>query len=44
MVTLEEAYAPILGRLRYRIRKGIGDRERQEAMVRRILEIIEREG
>ena len=38
MVTYEDALRSILGRLRYRIRKGIGDRESQEDMVARILE------
>lgn len=42
MVTsYEDAMRSILGRLRYRLSKGIGDREVQEDMVARILARLE---
>lgn len=42
--TYDEALRGMLGRLRYRIRKGIGDREGQEDMIARILNLLQENG
>ena len=41
MTSYEDAMRSILGRLRYRISEGIGDREVQEDMIARILARLE---